>query len=352
MLSDGASGLRARDVASLQANLRRQEAEMEEQRSLREPARITRRLSNQSSSSQHRPVVNRQMSDGMVKERNTKQREDPRARRALSNASLTSTVLSAGRQTTHTYDSLAGGKHDKSDLPRPAKARLGGTSRVRLEDSKIYDSPVRRWCRFIEKTRKSNTPAEKAKEWAIALASIVWIKWAVGLGGWSGGMPPAIYASHCAQDAYIFLCTPGKGYPPLYGDMEAQRHWLSIVKHIPLSRWYYHDLAHWGLDYPPLTAYHSLLLAKIAEFTGNSPVVELRGRLLGKEIVYAEEKAVLYMRSTVIIGDLLLWALPVAIWCALTLGRLKGAEKGGSKRSARTLASLLYSEGVQSLSWS
>lgn len=49
----------------------------------------------------------------------------------------------------------------------------------------------------------------------------------------------------------------------MYGDFEAQRHWMEITIHLPLSKWYTYDLPYWGLDYPPLTAYHSWLLGKL-----------------------------------------------------------------------------------------
>ena len=48
--------------------------------------------------------------------------------------------------------------------------------------------------------------------------------------------------------------------PPMHGDFEAQRHWMELTQHLPVSHWYFHDLEWWGLDYPPLTAYHSWLL--------------------------------------------------------------------------------------------
>jgi alpha-1,3-glucosyltransferase len=48
--------------------------------------------------------------------------------------------------------------------------------------------------------------------------------------------------------------------PPMHGDFEAQRHWMEITRHLPISHWYFHDLEWWGLDYPPLTAYHSWVL--------------------------------------------------------------------------------------------
>lgn len=55
----------------------------------------------------------------------------------------------------------------------------------------------------------------------------------------------------------------GYGKPPMHGDFEAQRHWMEITNHLPMSLWYFHDLEYWGLDYPPLTAYHSWLMGKM-----------------------------------------------------------------------------------------
>lgn len=51
--------------------------------------------------------------------------------------------------------------------------------------------------------------------------------------------------------------------PPMHGDFEAQRHWMELTIHLPLSKWYTYDLQYWGLDYPPLTAYHSWLVGKM-----------------------------------------------------------------------------------------
>ena len=45
----------------------------------------------------------------------------------------------------------------------------------------------------------------------------------------------------------------------MYGDYEAQRHWLELTIHLPTRQWYTYDLQYWGLDYPPLTAYISWL---------------------------------------------------------------------------------------------
>ncbi|KAJ6662576.1 hypothetical protein lerEdw1_011713 [Lerista edwardsae] len=65
-----------------------------------------------------------------------------------------------------------------------------------------------------------------------------------------------------------FLFAPvslGAAKPPMYGDYEAQRHWQEVTYNLPVKQWYFNtsdnDLQYWGLDYPPLTAYHSLLCA-------------------------------------------------------------------------------------------
>jgi hypothetical protein len=57
--------------------------------------------------------------------------------------------------------------------------------------------------------------------------------------------------------------TLGQGTPPMFGDYEAQRHWMELTNHLPLRQWYTYDLQYWGLDYPPLTAYHSWLCGKM-----------------------------------------------------------------------------------------
>ncbi len=51
----------------------------------------------------------------------------------------------------------------------------------------------------------------------------------------------------------------GANTPPMFGDYEAQRHWMELTINLPVRRWYTYDSQYWGLDYPPLTAYHSWL---------------------------------------------------------------------------------------------
>lgn len=57
------------------------------------------------------------------------------------------------------------------------------------------------------------------------------------------------------------------GKSPMFGDYEAQRHWQEVTVNLPIREWYRNssdnDLQYWGLDYPPLTAYHSWLIGKM-----------------------------------------------------------------------------------------
>ena len=65
------------------------------------------------------------------------------------------------------------------------------------------------------------------------------------------------------EGVFTFLSLLGQGIPPMFGDYEAQRHWMELTNHLPMRQWYTYDLQYWGLDYPPLTAYHSWLCGKM-----------------------------------------------------------------------------------------
>ncbi|XP_031477793.1 probable dolichyl pyrophosphate Man9GlcNAc2 alpha-1,3-glucosyltransferase [Nymphaea colorata] len=102
----------------------------------------------------------------------------------------------------------------------------------------------------------------------------------------------------------------GEGIPPKYGDYEAQRHWMEITLNTPMKEWYrnttYNDLAYWGLDYPPLTAYqsyvHSLFLHKF------DPDSVALGSSKGYETPFSK----LLMRWTVLSSDALV-LFPAAV---------------------------------------
>ncbi|KAI3617460.1 hypothetical protein CBS9595_003369 [Malassezia furfur] len=90
------------------------------------------------------------------------------------------------------------------------------------------DSPLRNVLRWL---------GEEDLAWAVGwlgLGVLLLVKALVALGGYSG-----------------------RATPPMYGDLEAQRHWMELTLHLPPRQWYTYDLPYWGLDYPPLTAWVS-----------------------------------------------------------------------------------------------
>lgn len=104
--------------------------------------------------------------------------------------------------------------------------------------------------------------------------------------------------------------------PPIFGDFEAQRHWQEITVNLPISDWYTNttdnDLMYWGLDYPPLTAYHSWLMGQLASKI-NSSYVELRA---SRGITSEEHKY--FMRLTVLAADFLLY-IPAVVFAIKTI---------------------------------
>ncbi|OII72139.1 glucosyltransferase [Cryptosporidium ubiquitum] len=94
--------------------------------------------------------------------------------------------------------------------------------------------------------------------------------------------------------------------PPKFGDFEAQRHWIEITTNLPVNMWYvdnqHNNLSYWPLDYPPLTAYHSMLCGKIAGFLGFSEFFEL-----DKSKGIENETLKWFMRGTVLVSDILIF---------------------------------------------
>uniref|UniRef100_A0A2M3ZB75 Alpha-1,3-glucosyltransferase n=1 Tax=Anopheles braziliensis TaxID=58242 RepID=A0A2M3ZB75_9DIPT len=98
----------------------------------------------------------------------------------------------------------------------------------------------------------------------------------------------------------------GQNTPPKYGDFEAQRHWQEITVNLPPTEWYRNttdnDLLYWGLDYPPLTAYHSYLVGQWARWRGKEEFVALHA---SRGISTDEHKH--FMRNTVLLIDAILY---------------------------------------------
>jgi alpha-1,3-glucosyltransferase len=106
---------------------------------------------------------------------------------------------------------------------------------------------------------------------------------------------------------------PHSGYqkPPMYGDYEAQRHWMEITTNLPVKDWYKNttdnDLLYWGLDYPPLTAYHMFILGKLSN-RFNASWTQLHK---SRGIETYDHR--IFMRSTVILSELLVY-FPAVIY--------------------------------------
>uniref|UniRef100_A0A1B0CYC8 Alpha-1,3-glucosyltransferase n=1 Tax=Phlebotomus papatasi TaxID=29031 RepID=A0A1B0CYC8_PHLPP len=120
----------------------------------------------------------------------------------------------------------------------------------------------------------------------------------------------------------------GSGKPPMFGDFEAQRHWQEITVNLPVKDWYRNttdnDLLYWGLDYPPLTAYHSWACGKIAELVDPAFV-----RLHSSRGISSDAHK-LFMRLTVLLADLLIY-LPAVFWgCSAVWKRIQLTKTSAS----------------------
>ncbi|XP_058821452.1 probable dolichyl pyrophosphate Man9GlcNAc2 alpha-1,3-glucosyltransferase [Topomyia yanbarensis] len=130
----------------------------------------------------------------------------------------------------------------------------------------------------------------------------------------------------------------GEATPPMFGDFEAQRHWQEVTVNLPIRDWYQNttdnDLLYWGLDYPPLTAYHSYLVGKWAQLKDDS-FVKLH---VSRGITNPEHKC--FMRNTVLLADVLLYIPAVLIACYTIRKRILGGKITGSDLLCMTLAVL------------
>ncbi|ESZ93732.1 glycosyltransferase family 57 protein [Sclerotinia borealis F-4128] len=130
----------------------------------------------------------------------------------------------------------------------------------------------------------------------LILMAVGLFRWAAGLWGYSG------YQS-----------------PPMHGDYEAQRHWMEITTQLPVSQWYFHDLEWWGLDYPPLTAYHSWVLGKIGGLINPSWFALHTSRGLDDPTMKV------FMRATVIVSEYLVF-VPAAVIFVRRLSKLQAVN--------------------------
>lgn len=131
----------------------------------------------------------------------------------------------------------------------------------------------------------------------------------------------------------------GASTPPMFGDYEAQRHWQEITHNLPAKEWYMNstknDLLYWGLDYPPLTAYHSLLMGRVANAI-NISFVEL---YTSRGYESAEHKT--FMRFTVLAADIFIY-IPACLLLVKALGKRLPSHRA----RLSLLALLIYYPGL------
>jgi alpha-1,3-glucosyltransferase len=112
----------------------------------------------------------------------------------------------------------------------------------------------------------------------------------------------------------------GQNNPPMFGDFEAQRHWQEVTVNLPVKDWYENttnnDLLYWGLDYPPLTAYHSFIVGQFAKRVDESYVELHQSRGISTD---AHKN---FMRLSVIAADVLIYIPALVIACKIIFERI------------------------------
>ncbi|PLB38288.1 dolichyl-P-Glc:Man(9)GlcNAc(2)-PP-dolichol alpha-1,3-glucosyltransferase ALG6 [Aspergillus candidus] len=164
---------------------------------------------------------------------------------------------------------------------RPRKKRksptsfTGSNSSLMVETGNGSSSPAFPLVSFLWAARAG------VSQWLVLpliLMAVGLFRWAVSLWGYSGFQ-----------------------VPPMHGDFEAQRHWMEITFHLPMFKWYTYDLQYWGLDYPPLTAYHSWLLGKIGV------MFDPAWFALDASRGFEDPRLKVFMRGTVVVSEYLVY---------------------------------------------
>ncbi|KAI1865467.1 uncharacterized protein JN550_008224 [Neoarthrinium moseri] len=178
--------------------------------------------------------------------------------------------------------------------PRRKSKKPGVTFDASTKPGPLIRTPSFPLAAFLWPARSSLSPWEVVP---LILMVVGLFRWAAGLWGYSGFQKP-----------------------PMFGDYEAQRHWMEITTQLPISQWYFHDLEWWGLDYPPLTAYHSWLLGKIGALIDPSWFTLYTSR--GSD----DPTLKIFMRATVIISEYLIY-IPAAVVFVRRYSRLFGVAQ-------------------------
>ncbi|PNY29200.1 Dolichyl pyrophosphate Man9GlcNAc2 alpha-1,3-glucosyltransferase [Tolypocladium capitatum] len=175
--------------------------------------------------------------------------------------------------------------------PRRKPKRPGNGSDTRTRSETLVRAPSFPLAAFLWPARSSSSQWEVLP---LVLMVVGLFRWAAGLWGYSGFQRP-----------------------PMFGDYEAQRHWMEVTTHLPMSQWYFHDLQWWGLDYPPLTAYHSWVMGQIGALINPAWFALFSSR--GSD----DPTLKMFMRATVIVSEYLIY-IPAAVVFVRRFSRLQG----------------------------
>lgn len=193
-------------------------------------------------------------------------------------------------------------KNNDKDLSKNSKDSDKNVNQEELENL-FYASPI---YDFLYPFKSSSS--QWMTQYIIILFALI-LKSAVGLGSYSG-----------------------MGIPPMFGDFEAQRHWMELTQYLPIKEWYWFDLEYWGLDYPPLTAYHSYILGKIGTFFYPNWFKLNASRGIETDGVKN------FMRLTVIASEIFCY-IPAIIYFSKWVGRHKNQDP---TRQCITAAAILF----------
>lgn len=135
-------------------------------------------------------------------------------------------------------------------------------------------------------------PDQWAARYVIVITAII-LRSAVGLGSFSG-----------------------QGQGPINGDFEAQRHWMELTINLPIKEWYFYDLPYWGLDYPPLTAFHSWFCGKLGNLINDEWFAFVASRGLESPGLKT------FMRFTSLISELVIYVPALVLFISLMSKKL------------------------------
>jgi alpha-1,3-glucosyltransferase len=112
-------------------------------------------------------------------------------------------------------------------------------------------------------------------------------------------------------------------------DFDVHRHWKAVTRHLPLTEWYFDDehvQTFHTFDYPPGFAWFEYMWSHLSVLTINGMLDERCLSLLPDTDNEVSLSCVTFMRSTVILSDIILWLGAGAISWAATIGSMSSSS--------------------------